>query len=223
MTPNRLKPSPAPTLRRLAGALAIVVSFSIGNVQAADQGPRHHAEGAFDAATGTYEVVQGDDLFEIAQRFGLSITELKEGNKLASDVIDIGQKLVVAGVAEGAPAGGPQITGTLGSPSATTTISGKQLPAPEPEFGGVIKDDALQSTPWWLPRIVPSKEAPNVLLIITDDAGFGVPSTFGGVIPTPTMDRIANEGLRYNRVFSTALCSPTRLAAGGSGAEIDQL
>ena len=44
--------------------------------------------------------------------------------------------------------------------------------------------------------------APNVLLIITDDAGFGVPSTFGGVIPTPTMDRIANEGLRYNRIFS---------------------
>ncbi|MBX7135527.1 MAG: arylsulfatase, partial [Fimbriimonadaceae bacterium] len=50
------------------------------------------------------------------------------------------------------------------------------------------------------------------MLIITDDAGFGVPSTFGGVIPTPTMDRIANEGLRYNRVFSTALCSPTRAA-----------
>lgn len=42
--------------------------------------------------------------------------------------------------------------------------------------------------------------------------GFGVPSTFGGVIPTPTVDRIANEGLRYNRVFSTALCSPTRAA-----------
>ena len=51
-----------------------------------------------------------------------------------------------------------------------------------------------------------------MLLIITDDAGFGVPSTFGGVIPTPTMDGIANEGLRYNRVFSTALCSPTRAA-----------
>jgi arylsulfatase A-like enzyme len=59
---------------------------------------------------------------------------------------------------------------------------------------------------------VPPKGAPNVLLIITDDAGFGVPSTFGGVIPTPTMDRIANEGLRYNRMFSTALCSPTRAA-----------
>ena len=105
-----------------------------------------------------------------------------------------------------------QVTGTLGSPSATTTVSPAQLPAPDPKFGGVIKDDALQSKAWWAPRVVPPKGAPNVLLIITDDAGFGVPSTFGGVIPTPTMDRIASEGLRYNRMFSTALCSPTRAA-----------
>jgi arylsulfatase len=90
-----------------------------------------------------------------------------------------------------APAEAQQITGVPGSPSATTTISGKQLPAPDPKFGGVIKNDALQSKPWWAPRIVPPKAAPNVLLIITDDAGFGVPSTFGGVIPTPAMDRIA--------------------------------
>lgn len=105
-----------------------------------------------------------------------------------------------------------QVTGTLGSPGATTTVSNRQLPPPDPKFGGVIKNDALQSKPWWAPRVVPPKGAPNVLLIITDDSGFGVPSTFGGVIPTPTMDRIANEGLRYNRVFSTALCSPTRAA-----------
>ena len=105
-----------------------------------------------------------------------------------------------------------QTTGEPGSPSATTTISGKQLPAPEPKFGGVIKHDALNSKPWWAPRIVPPKEAPNVLLIITDDAGFAVPSTFGGVIPTPTMDRVAKNGLRYNNIHSTALCSPTRAA-----------
>jgi arylsulfatase A-like enzyme len=105
-----------------------------------------------------------------------------------------------------------QTTGTPGSPSATTTISGKQLPAPDPKFGGVIKNDALQSKPWWAPRVVPPKQAPNILLIITDDAGFGVPSTFGGVIPTPTMDRIAKDGLRYNNIHSTALCSPTRAA-----------
>ncbi len=105
-----------------------------------------------------------------------------------------------------------QTTGEVGSPGATTTITGEQLPPPDPKFGGEIKDDALQSKPWWAPRVVPPKEAPNVLLIITDDAGFGVPSTFGGVIPTPTMDALAATGLRYNRMFSTALCSPTRAA-----------
>ncbi len=107
---------------------------------------------------------------------------------------------------------GQVVTGQLGSPSATTTIPGNQLPAPDPKFGGEIKNDALSSKPWWAPRIVPPKEAPNVLLIITDDAGFGVPSTFGGVIPTPAMDRIARSGLRYNNIHSTALCSPTRAA-----------
>jgi len=102
--------------------------------------------------------------------------------------------------------------GEAGAPSASVTLSGQQLPPPPPEFGGVIKQDALSSKPWWPPRVVPPEKAPNVLLIITDDAGFGVPSTFGGVIPTPTMDRLASEGLRYNRIFSTALCSPTRAA-----------
>ncbi len=105
-----------------------------------------------------------------------------------------------------------ETTGKPGSPSATTTISGKQLPAPQPKFGGVIKDDALQSTSWWAPRIVPPADAPNILLIMTDDAGFGVPSTSGGVIPTPTMDSIAKNGLLYNNIHSTALCSPTRAA-----------
>ncbi len=122
-------------------------------------------------------------------------------------VLAVATPAVVAG---GASA--QQVTGTLGSASATTTVSNRQLPPPDPKFGGVIRDDALQSKIWWPPRVVPPKGAPNVLLIITDDAGFGVPSTFGGVIPTPAMDNLAKEGLRYNRVFSTALCSPTRAA-----------
>jgi len=105
-----------------------------------------------------------------------------------------------------------QITDTLGSPRATTTIDGKQLPPPDPKFGGVIKENALQSKAWWAPRIVPPKGAPNILLIMTDDAGFGVPSTYGGVIPTPAMDRIGKAGLRYTQIYSTALCSPTRAA-----------
>jgi arylsulfatase A-like enzyme len=105
-----------------------------------------------------------------------------------------------------------QVTGVLGSPSATTTISGKQLPPPDPKFGGVIKDRASESTAWWPPRVVPPKRAPNVLLIMTDDDGFGSPSTFGGVIPTPALDRIAKSGLRYTNFHSTSLCSPTRAA-----------
>ncbi len=110
------------------------------------------------------------------------------------------------------PSSAQQVTGELGSPSATTTISGKQLPAPDPKFGGVIKPNAMESTPWWAPRIVPPKQAPNILLIMTDDSGFAVPSTYGGVIPTPTMDRIGKNGLRYTQIYSTALCSPTRAA-----------
>jgi arylsulfatase A-like enzyme len=122
--------------------------------------------------------------------------------------------IFAAAVMAAAPSARAQIqtTGTPGSPSATTSIDGKQLPAPDPKFGGVIKDDALQSQPWWAPRIVPPKGAPNVLLIITDDSGFGVPSTFGGVVRTPSMDRVAKAGLRYNNIHSTALCSPTRAA-----------
>jgi arylsulfatase len=118
--------------------------------------------------------------------------------------------LLVGWQAGWAPVYAQTITGTLGAPDATTTLSGNQLPAPAPPFGGVIKDAALQSRPWWAPRITPPPSAPNVLLVITDDAGFGVPSTFGGVIPTPAMERVARNGLRYNRMFSTALCSPTR-------------
>lgn len=105
-----------------------------------------------------------------------------------------------------------QITGELGSPGATTTISGKQLPLPDPKFEGVIKQKASESTAWWAPRVVPPKRAPNVLLIMTDDSGFGAPGTFGGVVPTPAMDRIAKSGLRYTNFHSTSLCSPSRAA-----------
>ena len=115
-------------------------------------------------------------------------------------------------LAGGNAASAQQVTGTLGSPSATTTIDGKQLPPPPPKFDGVIKESATDSTPWWPPRVVPPKNAPNVLLIMTDDVGFGAPSTFGGVIPTPNLDRVAAMGLRYTQFHSTALCSPTRAA-----------
>ena len=99
-----------------------------------------------------------------------------------------------------------------GSPCATTTIDGKQLPPPPQKFEGKIGRNVAQSKPYWPARVVPPKGAPNVLLIMTDDTGFGVSSTFGGVIPTPSLDRVAAMGLRYTNFNSTALCSPTRAA-----------
>lgn len=99
-----------------------------------------------------------------------------------------------------------------GSPSGTTTVDGKYLPNPPAAFGGVINLEAKNSKPYWPARVVPPKGAPNVLLIMTDDQGFGVSGTFGGVVPTPNMDRIAKMGLRYTSFNSTALCSPTRAA-----------
>jgi arylsulfatase A-like enzyme len=105
-----------------------------------------------------------------------------------------------------------QITGTPGSPGATETIDGKYLPPPPSKFGGDINLSAKDSKPYWPPQVVPPKGAPNVLLIMTDDQGYGVSGTFGGVIPTPAMDRIAKMGLRYTQFHSTALCSPTRAA-----------
>jgi arylsulfatase len=98
------------------------------------------------------------------------------------------------------------------SPAAREVLNSKSLPAQPTPFGGEIKREAKDSKPCWNPKVVPPKGAPNILLIMTDDSGFGVPSTFGGVIPTPALDRIAANGLRYTNFSSTALCSPTRAA-----------
>jgi arylsulfatase A-like enzyme len=82
------------------------------------------------------------------------------------------------------------------------------LPRSEQPFKGKIGRTASESTPDFPKPIA----APNVLLILTDDVGFSASSTFGGAIPTPTMDRLAQAGLRYNTFHTTALCSPTRSA-----------
>ncbi|MGC1860629.1 MAG: arylsulfatase [Methylocystis sp.] len=110
------------------------------------------------------------------------------------------------------PAAAQQAGGAPGSPSATTTINGEQIPPAPQKFEGKIERNAAQSKPFWPARVVPPKGAPNILLIMTDDTGFGAPSTFGGVVPTPNLDRIARDGLRYTNFHSTALCSPTRAA-----------
>jgi arylsulfatase A-like enzyme len=86
------------------------------------------------------------------------------------------------------------------------------LPTPAPPFEGVIGRKASESKPDFPPAVTAPKGAPNILLIMTDDTGFGASSTFGGPIPTPNLDRIYQQGLCYNQFHTTALCSPTRSA-----------
>ena len=86
------------------------------------------------------------------------------------------------------------------------------LPRPEQPFGGKIGRTVKESVPDFPKEVHAPKGAPNVLLILTDDVGFGASSTFGGPIPTATMDRLAQAGLRYTQFHTTALCSPTRAA-----------
>jgi arylsulfatase A-like enzyme len=86
------------------------------------------------------------------------------------------------------------------------------LPKPEPPFKGKIGRTVKESVPDFPKGLEAPKGAPNILLILTDDVGFGASSTFGGPIQTPSMDRLANSGLRYNQFHTTALCSPTRAA-----------
>jgi arylsulfatase len=86
------------------------------------------------------------------------------------------------------------------------------LPHPPQPFKGKIDRTAKDSTPDFPKAIEAPKGAPNVLLIMTDDVGWGASTTFGGQIPTPTLDRLAKDGLRYNTFHTTALCSPTRAA-----------
>jgi len=94
------------------------------------------------------------------------------------------------------------------------SIDRTKLPIRRPSFQGKVKMTLEGSEPDWshVAPIPAPEGAPNVLLVLTDDAGFGNPSTFGGPISTPTMTRLAGGGVAYNRFHTTALCSPTRAA-----------
>ena len=94
----------------------------------------------------------------------------------------------------------------------TTGAQEEVLPKPEQPFNGKIGRTAKESTPDFPKPLEAPKGAPNVLLILTDDVGWGASSTFGGPIPTPTYDKLAAAGLRYNMFHTTALCSPSRAA-----------
>lgn len=86
------------------------------------------------------------------------------------------------------------------------------LPPPVENFSGKIGKDYTDSKGAFPKLAASSQDAPNVVLVLTDDVGFGAASTFGGPIPTPNLDRLAADGLKYNRFHTTAMCSPTRAA-----------
>ena len=100
----------------------------------------------------------------------------------------------------------------LGAVCALPAGAQEVLPRPPQPFKGKIERLAKDSKTDFPKGIQAPKGAPNVLLIMTDDVGFAADSTFGGPIPTPTFDRLAKTGLRYNTFHTTALCSPTRSA-----------
>ncbi len=89
---------------------------------------------------------------------------------------------------------------------------GEQLPRPDAPFAGVIGQTVADSRPAFPPMVKAPEGAPNIVIVMTDDTGFAASSTFGGPVPTPSLDRLASEGLIYNRFHTTAMCSPTRAA-----------
>src|SRR6516162_5793889 len=104
------------------------------------------------------------------------------------------------------------LTLALGAVFTQTTEAEEVLPKPEQPFAGKIARTAKESTPDFPKGVQAPTGAPNVLLILTDDVGFGASSVFGGPIQTPNFQRLADSGLRYNMFHTTALCSPTRAA-----------
>jgi arylsulfatase len=90
--------------------------------------------------------------------------------------------------------------------------AGEAAALPEPGFKGKIDVSRDKSVPAWPDAAKSSKGAPNVVLILLDDVGFGAASTFGGAATTPELDKLAAQGLRYNTFHVNSLCSPTRAA-----------
>ena len=86
------------------------------------------------------------------------------------------------------------------------------LPVREPSYPPITEMDARNATAPPMFRVTAPQGAPNVVIVLIDDMGFGHPSTFGGPCRMPTMDRLADDGIRYNRFHTTALCSPSRVA-----------
>lgn len=104
------------------------------------------------------------------------------------------------------------LASSVGVASAQEKLDRTVLPIPEPKQPTYSELDARKVQPPPRFEVKAPVGAPNVVIVLIDDVGFGGPSTFGGPIQTPTLDKLAQSGLRYNNFHTTALCSPTRNA-----------
>lgn len=114
-------------------------------------------------------------------------------------------------------AGGASVAGCtdseeLSSPTEDQVAERADLPLDDPPFSGVVGKTYQESTPAWPDLPKPPEGAPNVVVILLDDVGFGQVGTFGGPVPTPALDELASNGLKYNRFHTTAICGPSRAA-----------
>jgi LysM repeat protein len=97
--PKARQPRVATAFKSAGAALSLSLILAFGTAQAADTGPRAHAEGKYDTVSATYLVVEGDDLFAISERFEVPMDTLKAHNKMASSEVKVGQKLKIGGAA----------------------------------------------------------------------------------------------------------------------------
>ena len=98
------------------------------------------------------------------------------------------------------------------APAPAAVADRSEIPRPSPPFKGTIGKTFEESKQDFPQPFKAPKGAPNVVVILLDDVGFGHPGTFGGPIPTPKLDKLASEGIRYNTFHTTGICSPTRAA-----------
>jgi len=126
---------------------------------------------------------------------------------LCAALLLVSTALVAVACVAATPLGSAQ---TAAAEANTNWPDRKTLPIPFAPFAGKIGKDYTQSEAAWQQVPTAPAGAPNVLVILLDDVGFGQPSTFGGLIPTPNLDKLAAQGLRFNRFHTTAICGPSR-------------
>jgi arylsulfatase len=142
---------------------------------------------------------------------------MKPGTAAIIAMFDADQRLAVERALPNSPAksvvetdqkGTKALQASLGEAMGKFVQDRSALPIPDRTFGGVAGRTLRDSVPDWLmiPGAKAPDDAPNVLLVLIDDAGYGAPETFGGPIRTPTFTRVQGMGLTYNRFHVTAVC-----------------